>query len=76
MLVQSCMNVSMFLFVTAMVVGAAFLAGMIWLEVRNYWATGWRKITQTGETSLGRNSINWLGGIALLMAIALCALVS
>jgi len=57
-----------------MLVGAAFLAGMTWLEVRNYWVAGWREITQKGESSLGRNSINWLGGIALLMAIALCSL--
>ena len=74
MLIPGCMNVSMFLFVTAMVVGALFLAGMSWLEMRNYWTAGWRAFTQTGESSLGRNSINWLGGIALLAAILLCTL--
>jgi len=68
------MNVSMYLFVTAMVVGSAFLAGMIWLEMRNHWAVNWQEISQKGESSLGRNSINWLGGLALLAAIALCTL--
>jgi len=68
------MNVSMYLFVTAMLVGAAFLSGMTWREMRSYWVVGWREITQKGESSLGRNSINWLGGIALLMAIVLCSL--
>ena len=70
------MNVSMFLFVTAMVIGAAFLAGMTWLEMRNYWAASRLEFKQTGESSLSRNSINWLGGIALLAAIAICSLVN
>ncbi|MDR3456189.1 MAG: hypothetical protein P4N60_01980 [Verrucomicrobiae bacterium] len=68
------MNVSIFLFVTAMVVGAAFLSGMTWREMRSLWVAGWERVTQKGESSLGRNSINWLGGIALLAAIALCTL--
>ena len=68
------MNVSMYLFVTAMVVGSMFLAGMTWLEMRNDWAAGWQEISQKGESSLGRNSINWLGGLALLVAIAICTL--
>ncbi|HEV2695707.1 MAG TPA: hypothetical protein VG347_22660 [Verrucomicrobiae bacterium] len=69
------MSVSMYLFVTAMVIGAAFLMGMTWIEVWNYWVAGWRQIAQRGESSLGRNSVNWLGGIALLTAIAICVLV-
>jgi hypothetical protein len=68
------MNVLMYLFVTAMVVGSVFLAGMTWLEIRNHWAAGWAGFKQTGESSLGRNSINWLGGLALLAAIAICTL--
>ena len=74
MLIQSCMNVSMFLFVTAMVAGSAFLAGMTWVEMRNHWTVGWQEISQKGESSLGRNSVNWLGGLALLVAIAICSL--
>lgn len=57
-----------------MVVGAAFLSGMTWREMRSLWVAGWERVTQKGESSLGRNSINWLGGIALLAAIALCTL--
>jgi hypothetical protein len=68
------MNVSTYIFVTAMLVGAAFLAGITWSGMRNHWTANWREITQTGESSLGRNSINWLGGIALLAAVALCLL--
>ena len=68
------MNVSLYLFVTAMLVVAAFLSGLTWREMRSYWVAGWREITQKGESSLGRNSVNWLGGIALLMAIVLCSL--
>ena len=68
------MNVSMFLFIIAMVIGSVFLAAMTWLEVRKYWAVGWAGFKQTGESSLGRNSINWLGGMALLAAIVICTL--
>lgn len=68
------MNVSLYLFVTAMLVAAAFLSGLTWREMRGYWVAGWQEITQKGESSLGRNSVNWLGGIALLMAIVLCSL--
>jgi len=74
MLIQSCMNVSMFLFVTAIVVGSVFLAAMTWLEMRNRRAAGRLEFSQRGVSSLGRNSINWLAGIALLGALTICSL--
>ena len=64
------MNVSMFLVVTAMVVGSAFLAALVWTELQ----VNWSGFKQVGESSLGRNSVNWLGGIAIVAAIAICLL--
>ena len=64
------MSASMFLFVTAMLVGAAFLAALMWAE----WDVQWSGFKQVGESSLSRNSINWLGGIAFVAALSICLL--
>jgi hypothetical protein len=29
-------------------------------------------VRQTGDSSLGRQSVNWLGGLALLTAVLIC----
>ena len=64
------MSASMFLFVTAMLVGSAFLAALMWME----WDVKWSGFKQVGESSIGRNSINWLGGIAFVAAVGICLL--
>jgi len=64
------MSVLMYMFITAMLAGTGFVLAMLWMELRPQ--SGFK---QVGESSLGRNSINWLAGIALLAAVSICALV-
>ena len=60
------------MFTTAMLVASAFLLALTWIELE----IDWSGFKQVGESSLGRNSVNWLGGIALVLAVAICSLVS
>jgi len=55
-----------------MLVASAFLLALTWIELE----IDWSGFKQVGESSLGRNSVNWLGGIALVLAVAICSLVS
>ncbi|MBW8864702.1 MAG: hypothetical protein JF609_07225 [Verrucomicrobia bacterium] len=63
------MSVLTYLFITAMLAGTGFVLAMVWMELRPQ--IGFKQI---GESSLGRNSINWLAGIALVAAVSICAL--
>ena len=62
------MNISIIGFVVCAVVALAFLAAMAIMEI------GGQPMgrNQTGDTTLGRNSINWAGGIALAVAVVVC----
>ena len=71
MLIPVVMSTLMYLFITAMLAGTGFVLARVWMASAAH-GTGFR---QVGESSLSRNSINWLAGLALLAAIVICALV-
>jgi len=66
------MSISVFIFAIWTLVGAAILLAMTWIALD----LGKLEFKQLGETSLGRNSINWLASIAFLTAAAICLLAS
>ena len=64
------MSASMFLFDVWLAVCAVVLLALLWesMTIKSLF------YTRFGETTLGRNSINWLAGFALTADILLCCL--
>lgn len=62
------MSISIVAFVVCAVVASAFLAAMTFMES----GLQWPEFKQAGDSSLGRNSINWMGGIAFATAAFIC----
>jgi len=62
------MNISKFAFDTMAAVAVVFLSATMVLE------TGVKlpRLTQRGDSSLGRNSVNWLAGVAVCLALLVC----
>ena len=62
------MNMSIIAFVLMASVTVLFMAASLFSE----WSFKFPALKQMGESSLGRNSVNWLGAIAFIGAIIIC----
>ena len=62
------MNFSVLLFTLWALVGATFLLLTLGREPGYPWA----KLARIGDTSIGRNSVNWLAALALSGALMIC----
>jgi len=64
------MSASLFLFTVSLLSGTAILTALMWMEL----GLNELELTQSGESSLGKHSIQWLAGAAFVLAGTLCLL--
>lgn len=62
------MNISLIAFIVCAAIGLVFFAAMSIMES----GTEVNGFKQTGDTTIGRNSINWIGGLAIAAAVFIC----
>jgi hypothetical protein len=65
------MNIS----IIAFVAWASVISAFLFLILNREAANPWLGLTQTGDTSIGRHSFDWMGAIALIGAVAICCFV-
>jgi hypothetical protein len=65
------MNMSMIAFVGMATVAVLFMAAMVVLEL-DFMDFKLSALTQSGDSSLGKKSVNWLAGIAFSAAVLIC----
>lgn len=60
--------------IIAFVVWTGLISGFLLLTMDREAAIPWRGLTQTGDTSIGRYSFDWMGALALIGAVVICYL--
>ena len=67
---NNIMSASLFLFTVSLLSGTAILTALMWMEL----GLNELELTQSGESSLGKHSIQWLAGAAFVLAGTICLL--
>jgi hypothetical protein len=67
---RSSMKASLLAFALMALVTVGFALATLFREMELQWL----EVRQTGDSSLGRNSVNWIAGLALGIDLVICLL--